>query len=126
MAQVVTMVHGVLLYGVIDLYSVTGYVSYWLVCNACIIMETLCLFAGFADNTAAYLCMCKHCDNRCDACCWVYVDCVRRENDSKIKKGSVVHSVSSRAQSSTSLRTNSGTGSGHVVSETSKDIAARV
>merc|ERR550525_846673 len=109
MAQVVTMVHAVLLYGEIDLDSTTGYISYWILCNLCIIIETLCLFAGFSNHGNAYLKLCSHCDRACDRIC---VDCVRREQNRK-----VVISELTMAQSMTVSATKSSNVSSEVTQE---------
>jgi len=120
-AQVVTMVHAVLLYGVIDLYSVTGYVSYWIICNLCIVIETVSLFAGFADNGRVYRRFCRCCDRGCDRIC---IDCVTEREAGNVNDGTAemadVRSLSSTTTSSESMRTRMDVnGAGHIVPDTS-------
>lgn len=106
MAQLVTLIHTVLLYGVIDLYSTAGYVSYWVVCNLCIIVETVCLFLGFTDNGATYLNICGHFDGGCDRIC---VRCVQKHHAPSISMVSSI-TVSSMNTASSIVKDSSAGG----------------
>ena len=73
MAQIIIAVYGVLLYAVIDIYLVSGYISYWATSIGCVIMESVCLFAGFSENNMYHF-LCTPCDRICDVICIQYVE----------------------------------------------------